>query len=121
MEKKTAGLVGAIASLATMGAAQAAVHPAQTPEQVMRVSSYAELLTPIPNAAELLRQAQMQPRPVQYYQDEPPPPPDYYHHHHHHHHYYPPPPPYHHHHHHHHHHGGVTLVVPGVGVLHSGN
>ncbi len=115
MEKKTAGLVGALAGLATIGAAQAAPHPAPTAEQVMRVSSYAELLTPIPNAAELLRQAPVQAQPVQYDQDQ-----GYddhhHHHHHHHHHYYPPP---HHHHHHHHHHGGVTIVVPGVGVLHN--
>jgi len=130
MEKNTAGLVGVIASLATMGTAQAA-HPEQTPPQAMQVSSYAELLKPIPNAAELLRasnaqllqkaQARVMVHEVQYYnynQGPPPPPPGYYHHHHHHHHhhhaYYPPPPPpdYHH----HHHHNGVTIVVPGLGV-----
>lgn len=124
MEKSTAGLVGALAALATMGTAHAAIHPAQTPEQVMRVSSYADLLSPIANARELLKasnaalpdQAPLKALPVQYYQDQPPP--DYHHHHHHHHHYYPPPPPPHHHHHHHHHHqSGLTVVIPGFGVV----
>lgn len=132
MEKTTAGLVGMIASLATMGTAHAAGHPAQTPAEVMRVSTYAELLRPIPNAPELLRasntelrqKAQARPlaQEVQYYNEGPPPGYAYHHHHHHHHHhhaYYPPPPPppdYHH----HHHHNGVTIVVPGLGVVRGG-
>jgi len=122
MEKKTAGLVGVLAGLASLGTAQAAAHPGHAPAQVMQVSSYADLLKPIPNAAELLKasNAQLaQPRveEAQYYSNEPPPPPPGYHHHHHHHHeYYPPPPPPHHHHH-HHHQGGVTIVVPGVGAI----
>jgi hypothetical protein len=139
MEKSTAGLVGAIASLATMGTAQAA-HPVQTPAhlmpQVMSVSSYAELLQPIPNAPDLLKasnaellqksEAQARVQEVQYYNQGPPPgyydqQQQYHHHHHHHHHhaYYPPPPPppdYHH----HHHHNGVTIVIPGLGVLRNG-
>jgi len=124
MEKKTACLVGAITSLSAMGSAQATVNPGAGLAETMQVSSYSELLKPIPNAAELLQASNAEllsrAQPVQYYQEEPPPPS--YHHHHHHHHYDPPPPPvYHHHHHHHHHHNGVTIVVPGVGVVHSGN
>jgi hypothetical protein len=115
MEKRTAGLVGALAGLATMGVAHAAIKP----EPVMQVVSYSDLLKPIPNAEELLKasNAELQARvqQAQYYNE----PPDYHHHHHHHHNaYYPPPPPpdYHHH---HHHHGGVTIVVPGVGAIHT--
>lgn len=122
MDKSTAGLVGALAALATMGTAHATTQPAQTPEQVMQVSSYADLLSPIANARELLQasnaklagQATPKVLDVQYYQGEPPPD---YHHHHHHHHYYPPPPPHHHHHHHHHHQSGLTVVIPGFGVV----
>jgi hypothetical protein len=123
MEKKTAGLVGALAGLASMGVAQAASHPAPPPAPIMQAASYADLLKPIPNAAEVLRKAQAQPgvEEAQYYNNQPPP---YYHHHHHHHHHHayyppPPPPPYYHHHHHHHHQGGVTIVVPGLGIVHS--
>jgi hypothetical protein len=118
MEKKIAGLLGAMAALGTMNAAQAA--PSPDPTEVLRANSYAELLQPIPNAAALLRAVdEARPAPsadanVQVAQ--------YYHHHHHHHHhhafyprYYDPYGPvvvvpryrryyYHHHHHHHHHH-----------------
>jgi hypothetical protein len=129
MEKKTAKLVGALAGLASMGTAQAAIHSDPSPAQASQVSSYAELLKPIPNALELLKasnaqllQQKAEARPgveLAQYNNFAPPPPAYHHHHHHHHHhaYYPPPPP----HHHHHHHNGVTVLVPGVGVLHSGN
>lgn len=132
MEKSTAGLVGVLAALATIGTAQAAARPpAQTPEQVMHVSSYSDLLSPIANASELLKTsnaklldlAPLKAQPVQYYQDEQPRPdyqdeqprPDYRHHHHHHHYYPPPPPP--HHHHHHHHQSGLNVVIPGFGVV----
>jgi hypothetical protein len=119
MEKKIAGLLGAMAALGTMNAAQAA--PSPDPTEVLRANSYAELLQPIPNAAAILRAVdEARPAPsadanVQVAQ--------YYHHHHHHHHhhhafyprYYDPYGPvvvvpryrryyYHHHHHHHHHH-----------------
>lgn len=131
MEKKTAGLVGAIAGLATFGTAHAATQPVRMPAEVMQVSSYAELLTPIPNATELLRAANAEPRVIeaQYYNQGPPGYQHHHHAHHHHHHnrhhhhawYPPPPPPFpHHHHHHHHHHHGTTVVVPGIGVIHSG-
>jgi G3E family GTPase len=122
MEKKTAGLIGALAGLATMGSAQAASqappHPdVQSPEQLMRVASYADLLKPIPNAAEIMRAQQAQPpvQKAQYYQDQRPEEHHHHHHHHHHHAYYPP--PHHHHHHHHHHQSGLTVVIPGVGVV----
>lgn len=121
MEKHAAGLLGALAGLASMGTAQAAL-PATAPAQVMQVSTYAELLSPIPNAASLLASSNAElaanpPRIVetQYYQNGGPP----HHHHHHHHSYRPPLPPPPHHHHHHHHHGGVTMVVPGIGAVHT--
>ena len=117
MDKKIAGLLGAVAALGSMNAAQAA--PSPDPTEVLQANSYAELLEPIPNASALLRAVdEARPEPsadanVQVAQ--------YYHHHHHHHHhhafyprYYDPYGPvvvvpryrryYHHHHHHHHHH-----------------
>lgn len=107
MEKKIAGLLGAVATLGAFGAAQAAPPPA--PSGVLKANSFAQLLEPIPNAAELLKAVDEQgPNPsaeanVQLAQ---------YHHHHHHHHHgyyrrYGPVvvvPRYRHHHHHHHHH-----------------
>ena len=116
MDKKIAGLLGAVATLGALNAAQAA--PAPAPSDVLRANSFADLLEPIPNAAALLQAV-----------DESAPGPSanenvqlaqlyvYHHHHHHHHHHgfyrgygprvivvpryrrY-----YHHHHHHHHHH-----------------
>ena len=121
MDKKLAGLLGAVATLGAMHAAQAA-----SPTDILQASSFAELLDPIPNAAAQLKAldehqasqpAKAKVELAQYYV------PYYHHHHHHHHHhhafyprdygygpevvivpryrrYY-----YHHHHHHHHHHG----------------
>jgi hypothetical protein len=117
MDKKIAGLLGAVAALGSLNAAQAA--PGPDPTEVLQANSYAELLEPIANASALLRAVdEARPEPsadanVQVAQ--------YYHHHHHHHHhhafyprYYDPYGPvvvvpryrryYHHHHHHHHHH-----------------
>lgn len=117
MDSKTATLLGAAVALAA-GLALAETA-AETPAAPV-ASSYAELLTPIPNAVERLKlsdaywQAQ-QPKliPVQYAADH--------HHHHHHHHHHSRrwylrngytfnngiwallPRPHHHHHHHHHH------------------
>jgi hypothetical protein len=117
MEKKIAGLLGAMATLGVFNAAEAA--PAPAPADVLRANSFAELLEPIPNAAALLQAVdESAPGPsanenvqlAQFY---------YRHHHHHHHHhsfyrrYYDEPGIvvvpryrryYHHHHHHHHHH-----------------
>jgi hypothetical protein len=113
MEKKIAGLLGAVATLGAFNAAQAAPSPA--PTDILRANSFADLLEPIPNAGALLQAV-----------DESAPSADenvqlaqlyvYHRHHHHHHHHayrrYAPrivvvPPRYgryHHHHHHHHHH-----------------
>jgi hypothetical protein len=90
MDKKIAGLLGAVAGLATLGAAQAAPNPTEA----LHVSSYADLLAPISNATELLKandaapakNAAAEPLLAQYSY-----PPSYYyrhytHHHHHHHH-----------------------------------
>jgi hypothetical protein len=105
LEKKMAGLLGAVAALGTMGSSQAA--PAPTPTDALRANSYAELLEPIANASVLL-QALDEQRPaastdgnIQLAQNH--------HHHHHHHHAYRRPrivivPHRHPHHHHHHHH-----------------
>ena len=119
MDKKIAGLAGAITSLASMHAADAS--PAQNVTEIVSPRSYAELLQPIPNATALLKavdsadaaraevEAKRNPnvRLAQYW--------DYYPHHHHHHHHhnsYYQPPYYHHHHHHHHHHSYYPYYYP---------
>lgn len=116
MDKKLAGLLGAVATLGTMNAAQAAPTPSPAPSDVLRANSFADLLESIPNAAALLQAV-----------DESAPAPsanenvqlaqifiEHHHHHHHHHHAWrryaprvvvvPPRYRYYHHHHHHHHH-----------------
>ena len=78
MDKKIAGLLGAVAALGTLGAVEAA--PA--PTDVLQANSYADLLEPIANASALL----------QAIDEAAPPKADknvqvaqfYYHHHHHH-------------------------------------
>jgi hypothetical protein len=55
MKTKIGGLLGALAGLATMGSAQAAIHPAPNATEALQASSYAELLAPVPNAAALLK------------------------------------------------------------------
>ena len=121
MDKKIAGLLGAVAAVGALGPAQASAAPA--PSAVLKAHSYADLLEPIPNAAKVLQALDEQAPPetepkVQLAQ--------WYHHHHHHHHhhgywrgygygpgygygygprvYVVPRRYYHHHHHHHHHH-----------------
>lgn len=54
MDKKIAGLLGAVAALASLDAAQAATSAVPNPAATMRAGSYAELLAPIPNAVALL-------------------------------------------------------------------
>jgi len=104
MDKKIAGLLGAVAAVSTLGTAQAA--PAANPMDSLRANSYAELLESIPNAAVLLQavdehgQAETASGNIQLAR---------YHHHHHHHAYRRFAPriivvPRRHHHHHHHHH-----------------
>jgi hypothetical protein len=119
MEKKIAGLLGAMATFGAFNAAEAAPIPSPAPTDVLRANSFADLLEPIPNAAALLR-AVDESRPSSSADENVHLAQFYYHHHHHHHHhhsqyrrYYDEPrivvvPPryrrYHHHHHHHHHH-----------------
>src|ERR1700744_3146906 len=95
MEKKIAGLLGAMATLGAFGAAQAAPMPSPAPTDVLRANSFADLLEPIPNAAALLL-AVDQSAPAASAKDNIQLA-QYHHHHHHHHHFR-------HHHHHHHHH-----------------
>ena len=79
MDKKIAGLLGAVATLGAFNAAEAV--PA--PTDVLQANSYADLLEPIPNAVALLKAV-----------DDSAPAPatrnvqvaQYHHHHHHHHH-----------------------------------
>jgi hypothetical protein len=118
MEKKIAGLLGAMATLGAVNAAQASQAPSPAPTEVMRANSFADLLEPIPNAASLL-QAIDQSEPAQTADPNVQlaqisidlgGPRRYHHHHHHHHHGYGRrivvvPRFRHHHHHHHHHHG----------------
>jgi hypothetical protein len=92
MDKKIAGLLGAAAALASIDAAQAATPAAVDSTDTIRVSSYAELLAPVPNALALLiandaLPAQSPAQPMQAAD-----------HHHHHHHRRPPPSKHHHHH-----------------------
>jgi hypothetical protein len=110
MEKKIAGLLGAMATLGAFSAAQAAPSPTPAPSDLLRANSFADLLEPIPNAAALLKAVDESPAPSA---DENVKLAQYYHHHHHHHHHhsfyrrYGPVvvvPRYRHHHHHHHHH-----------------
>lgn len=110
MDKKIAGLLGAVAAVGTLGATQAAPAPASS--DVLKVNSYAELLEPIPNAARVLQaldeQAPARPAEtgVQVAQF-------YYHHHHHHHHH-----GFYHHHHHHGYYGPRVYIMPRRGYYH---
>ena len=105
MDKKLAGLLGTVGAIAAALPAGAAPLNAR---QALQASSYADLLTPIPNAVEVLRAADSEPvaetpaapglvQDVQYY------------HHHHHHRIYRR--RYYHHHHHHHHHRRPAVVL----------
>lgn len=109
MDKKIAGLIGAVATLGVCNVADAATVVDPAPPDALHANSYADLLAPIPNALATLRTM-----------DAASPPPVegqvelaqfYYHHHHHHHHHhrwhrgpriFVVPPRWHHHHHHHH-------------------
>jgi hypothetical protein len=48
MDKKIAGILGAVGTLASLNAAQAATS--SDPTEVLKARSYADLLEPIPNA-----------------------------------------------------------------------
>ena len=84
MEKKIAGLLGAVAALGTFNIAEAAPMPTPAPSDVLRANSFADLLEPIPNASALLKAVdESRPNPAA---DENVKLAQYYHHHHHHHH-----------------------------------
>jgi hypothetical protein len=108
MDKKIAGLLGAVGALASLNTAQAATPPDSN--DVLKAGSYADLLQPIPNAAEKL-QAVDETQGVAPVQTAQLVIEGRHHHHHHHHHAYHRDrrivvrPRRHHHHHHHHHHG----------------
>jgi len=104
MEKKVAGLLGAVAALGALNGAQAAPAPAPDPgpPDTLKVNSYADLLEPIPNALKVLAEIEAQ-APVKPWEDNVKVA-QFYHHHHHHHGYY--------HHHHHHGYGPRVIVVP---------
>jgi hypothetical protein len=55
MERKIAGVLGAVATLGAINAAQAAPMPTHAPSDSLRATSFAELLEPIPNATERLQ------------------------------------------------------------------
>jgi hypothetical protein len=55
MEKRITALLGAVAALSTMGAAQASPAPAPSPSDALKANSYADLLEPIPDAAKVLQ------------------------------------------------------------------
>jgi hypothetical protein len=112
MDKKVAGLLGAVAALGSLSTAQAT--PAPAPAEVLQANSYADLLEPIPNAGKVL-QALDEQAPVSSAESGVQVAQFYHHHHHHHHHGYfrgrgpvvvvvPHRRRYYHHHHHHHHH-----------------
>jgi hypothetical protein len=53
MDKKLAGLLGAVGALASLNTAQAA--PSSDPTEILKAGSFADLLEPIPNAMAKLR------------------------------------------------------------------
>jgi hypothetical protein len=55
MDKTKTVLLGAVAGLTTIGAARTATAPDPNPSEFLQVSSYADLLAPVQNAATLLK------------------------------------------------------------------
>jgi hypothetical protein len=55
MDKKIAGLLGAVGALASLDTAQATIATDST--TMLKAQSYADLLNPIPNAAAILKAA----------------------------------------------------------------
>jgi hypothetical protein len=98
MDKNLVGLLAVAGALAIPAAANAATAVPAPASDPLAASSYADLLKPVPNALEVLKQADAAApeagvMKVQYW---------YYHHHHHHHHHWRRWWRHHHHHHHHH-------------------
>ena len=56
MDKKIAGILGAVAALGAVNTAQAT--PAPAPTDVLKANSYADLLEPIPDALKVLYRLQ---------------------------------------------------------------
>ena len=96
MDRKIAGVIGAIATFGAVSGATAAVASSD-PADVLKAESFADLLKPVPNATEALRAidattpapAARGVRVAQFY----------------------------HHHHHHHHRRAVVRVAPGIAVV----
>lgn len=118
MDKKIAGLLGAAAALTSMNAATAAT-PA--PTESLRAASYADLLTPVPNAVASLIADDANRSNASAIEDVDGVKVAQMHHHHHHHRYHrrviilhrrhr------HHHHHHHHHHHSQYMAIPKAPV-----
>ena len=116
MDKKIAGLLGAVAAVTTVTGAQAATQVSGNGAAPLQASSYADLLMPVPNATSaLIADNELRARTapaqrvdgVKVAED----------HHHHHHHVVIIKRHRRHHHHHHHHHSGVFIGVPGAGVV----
>jgi hypothetical protein len=114
MQKKIAGLIGAVAALGAFSTAQATPTASPPSTDVLKANSFADLLEPIPNAAVTL-QAIDESGPISSTEGNVQLAQYHHHHHHHHHHHYrrfaprviivpPHHRRYHHHHHHHHHH-----------------
>ena len=120
MDNTIAGLLGAVAGLATAATAHAAISPAPMP-QTLEAPSYADLLAPIANPIELLRAddaARVQQPAAEPAADFEVVAAQHHHHHysrnsHHHHHQ-----RYSHNYHHHHHH--PVFGIPGFGVVVNG-
>lgn len=120
MDKKIAALLGAVAGVSTMGAAQAATPV--NPGDALQSSSYADLLAPVPNAVAALiaddaARASKSPGEMEVAQIQV----QIGHHHHHHHRYRRPViviKRHHrrHHHHHHHHHHSQYMAFPKASV-----
>ena len=114
MDKNVIGLLGGASALALIGGAGAA--SAAHAEPLSPARTYAELLDPIPNAAQLLKADNQQAGSLELAQYSY----GYHHHHHHHHHHHWGWGHHHHHHHwgwghhhHHHHHQYMMLPLPG--------
>ncbi len=85
MDKKLAGLIGAVGALVAAAPAQAATAAPVTLDAALQAHSYADLLKPIPNALALLQaEALKEDEPVA--EGEAPVETVQYRHHHHHHH-----------------------------------
>ena len=55
MDKKIAGLLGAVGALAAIDAAHAAIPVNHDPAGSLKAGSYAELLDPVPNAVDVIK------------------------------------------------------------------